>query len=186
MQLQRPGVLYNKSMQNNMYLSTATPKGRLQRIRKTTLCTVQLNSRHPAECPCGQNRQQCPNFPVTTQLHRGLLQALLTSPHVPRQRNVCRPVSELTYMSAVDDLYIYICTICTGQPKEPPNVSRLQAKCAGGITGQPNEPPNLIKMNATHVSAKTRFMQRFPTATLSCCSRFNAKILNLLSFPFFF
>ena len=32
-------------------------------------------------------------------------EALLTSLHVPRQRNVRCPVSELTYMSAVDDLY---------------------------------------------------------------------------------
>ena len=32
-------------------------------------------------------------------------EALLTSLHVPRQRNVRCPVSELTYMSAIDDLY---------------------------------------------------------------------------------
>ena len=140
MQLQRPGVLYNKSMQNNMYLSTATPKGRLQRIRKTTLCTVQLNSRHPAECPCGQNRQQCPNFPVTTQLHRGLLQALLTSPHVPRQRNVCRPVSELTYMSAVDDLYIYIyiyAQSAQGNPKSRPMCLDCRQNVLGESQGNP-------------------------------------------------
>ena len=68
--------------------------------------------RHPAECPCGQNRQP--------QLHRGFCrnEALLTSPHVRAQRNVCCPVSELMYMSAVDDLY----TCTTEQPKEPHNV----------------------------------------------------------------
>ena len=59
-------------------------------------------------------------------------------------------------------IYIYICTICTGQPKEPPNVSRLQAKCAGGITGQPNEPPNLFRVNATRVSAKTKVYAAIP------------------------
>ena len=83
-------------------------------------------------------------------------------------------------------IYIYICTICTGQPKEPPNVSRLQAKCAGGLAGQPNEPPNLSKINATHVSAKTKFYAAIPNRHFSCCSRFNAKILDLLSFSIFF
>ena len=79
-----------------------------------------------------------------------------------------------------------ISTICTGQPKEPPNVSRLQAKCAGGLAGQPNEPPNLSKINATHVSAKTKFYAAIPNRHFSCCSRFNAKILDLLSFSIFF
>ena len=81
---------------------------------------------------------------------------------------------------------ICISTICTGQPKEPPNVSRLQAKCAGGLAGQPNEPPNLSKINATHVSAKTKFYAAIPNRHFSCCSRFNAKILDLLSFSIFF
>jgi len=34
-------------------------------------------------------------------------EALLASRHVPRQRNVCCPISELMHMSAVDDLYMH-------------------------------------------------------------------------------
>ena len=47
------------------------------------------------------------SVPTSRSPHRGFCrnEALLTSLHVPRQRNVRCPVSELRYMSAVDDLY---------------------------------------------------------------------------------
>ena len=150
-----------------------TPKGRLQRIRKATLRNSTPGTRRSVHADRTGNSVQ------TSQLQK---RGIAHEPSCTSSKKMLPGQRTHVYVRCRWSI-IYMHNLHRATHRAAQCVSIAGKMCWGNHRATQRA---CLKWMQPMYQPRPRFMQRFPTATLSCCSRFNAKILNLLSFPIFF
>ena len=108
-------------------------------------------------------------------------EALLTSPHVPRQENAARSAnSRICPLSMINNIYAQS---AQGHPQSRPMCFDCRQNVLGESQGNPT---SLFKMNATHVSAKTKVYAAIPNRHTLMLFSFYCQNFESVIFPIFF